>query len=343
MLNVIADKSEFFKGVCTVLITSFTHKIVKPRQDIRKHQSSMPRGYSGRSVDTKSITPFLKAKKLTHMEESGWLTRSLEHNSPYNFKYNGKINDKEVKEAFLTLLDNIETKSADPKYYLDYLLQKLILLRDHKSVQIADLENPEIFIDKVVSMLEQHFQNATGAGTARLPVLAVYSVYECIVNQLERYQNKTLSKLKSHTSADSKSGDIGDVQINYNSQPFEGVEIKYEIAITPQLINDSYRKMQQYSVNRYYILSTVEPSLEERKILDQEIAKIAKEHGCQFIVNGLLATIKYYLRLVSSPVEFVNNYSQNLINDTVIKTEHRELWRKIIDEAQITPKTDTSV
>ena len=330
MLDVIADKSEYFKGVCTVLITSLTHKVVKPKQDVRKHQASMRGGYSGRMIDTKYVTPFLKSNQLTHMEESGWLTRSLEHNSPYNFNYNGKIKDKEVRLAFLTLLDKIENKIANPQHYLDYLLQKLILLRDNNINQTVHLKSAEIAIDDVIALLEQHFQSTDSSGTARLPVLAVYSMYECMMNQVARYQDKSLLKLKSHTTADRKSGDIGDIQINYNSQPFEGVEIKHNIVITAQLIQDAYRKIQAYPVERYYLLSTVEPSRTEKKLLRREITKITREHGCQFIVNGLLTTLRYYLRLIASPKEFLNRYSNNLANDSAVKVQHRQLWRRLI-------------
>lgn len=47
----------------------------------------MDKGYSGRSFDTKYITPFMKFKfpKIA-MRESGWLTRSLEQLEPYDLK-----------------------------------------------------------------------------------------------------------------------------------------------------------------------------------------------------------------------------------------------------------------
>lgn len=330
MLDTIVNQSERFKGVCTVLITSLTHKIVDPQQDVRRHQSSMPGGYSGRGVDTKYITPFLKDKQLIHMEESGWLTRSLEHNSPYDFNYNGKIRDQKVKLAFLTLLDNIEKKKSQPRYYLEYLFRQLILLKDSRITQISRLDNTETPINKAIYTIEDYLKKASGSGVARLPVLAIYSVYECVMHQMQRYKDKDLLKLRSHTSADSKSGDIGDIQINYNSRPFEGIEVKYEIAITPQLIQDAYRKIHSHPVNRYYLLSTIEPSPRERKILDREIVKIAEEHGCQFIVNGLLSTLQYYLRLISSSTEFLDNYSKNLTNDAAIKSDHIELWQQLV-------------
>jgi DNA (cytosine-5)-methyltransferase 1 len=46
------------------LVTLLTHKIIDPKQDIRNHQASMKKGFSGRSVDTQFITPTLK--ELVH-------------------------------------------------------------------------------------------------------------------------------------------------------------------------------------------------------------------------------------------------------------------------------------
>ena len=79
----------------------------------------MENGYSGRTFDTRYITPFMKQKQfLGAMKESGWLTRSLEQNIPYNLDFPGKINNKEVKDAFLKILNDIEENGADPKNYL---------------------------------------------------------------------------------------------------------------------------------------------------------------------------------------------------------------------------------
>ncbi len=99
--QTIVEKEETFKGVYTVLITSLVYKSNYPNQDIRFHQANMDNGYSGRSFDTKFITPFLKQKQfLGAMKESGWLTRSLEQNLPYTLDYPGKISNIAVKKRF---------------------------------------------------------------------------------------------------------------------------------------------------------------------------------------------------------------------------------------------------
>lgn len=101
MVKTVVDKEETFKGVFTVLLTSLVYKCLHPEQDVRRHQANMENGYSGRSFDTKYITPFMKQKRfLGAMKESGWLTRSLEQNIPYELDFPGKIQNKNVKEAF---------------------------------------------------------------------------------------------------------------------------------------------------------------------------------------------------------------------------------------------------
>lgn len=64
LLDTILEKSESAKAVITVVLTSVVYKILNPEQDIRNHQSSIENGYSGRTFDTKYITPFLKNAKF---------------------------------------------------------------------------------------------------------------------------------------------------------------------------------------------------------------------------------------------------------------------------------------
>jgi len=82
-IETIVEKSENFIGVVNVLITSLVYKIYNPTQDVRYHQAGLENGYSGRSIDTKHIAPFLKSKGLKSAKEAGWLTRSLEQPFPY--------------------------------------------------------------------------------------------------------------------------------------------------------------------------------------------------------------------------------------------------------------------
>ncbi len=138
-IKTIAQKSFNQKGVFTVLVTLSIYKIVHPKQDIRNHQTQIPNGFSGRSFDTKYITPTLKKVGLPSMAESGWLTRSLEQPYPYGLDYEGKISNKTVKKAFLELVHSIEVDNINPKYILVELFKLIIELQEANKVKIIPL------------------------------------------------------------------------------------------------------------------------------------------------------------------------------------------------------------
>jgi len=111
-LKVIVDNVENQKSIIAVLITSLLKKVVSPNQDIRLHRKEFEGGYSGRSLDTHVTTPWLKYHFPRFApKESGWLTRSIEQPHPFNKEFPGKIRNEKVKEAFLSILDSIESES----------------------------------------------------------------------------------------------------------------------------------------------------------------------------------------------------------------------------------------
>lgn len=330
--EIIARNSANFLGVVNVTITSLTEKSVNPNQDIRYHQAKMPNGYSGRTLDTRVIAPWLKSKKLKSMVESGWLTRSLEQNDPYTLDYQGAIRNKEVKSAFLNLINFAQSKSKESVKCLSYLIQLLIIDRENNKIEINPLAiKSKYSIAEIIILLQQHFDQTHQVGKARLPVLALFSVYQILIIELGRYKDCKLKPLGSHTSSDKRSGDIGDIQINLKDHPFEGVEVKYDKMITLEMVIDAFEKIKDLQVDRYYLLSTKPTTPEERLKIDILTDEILKNHGCQVIVNGLLETLKYYLRLISNPDEFMINYTNNLLVDPVIKLEHKEVWKSLTE------------
>lgn len=335
LLDFIASRSEDSKGVLTVIIASLVHKLFNPRQDIRKHQHNMRGGYSGRTVDTKYITPFLQEQSFPSMAESGWLTRSLEQNRPYDFNYPGKIRPATLKEGFLRLLDNVQARKANPEKYLIYLFQLLILQRERLVRPITRTEGlAKISVSKIVQILEKHFNHPyKGRGASRLPVLAIYSVYECMMAEIKRFEGKKLLPLEQHTSADLRSGQPGDIAVEHNGKFFEGVEVKDNIEITKQLASYTYSKFRKHPVKRYYLLSTANIKAEERGGIESIIKRAALEHNSQFIVNGVLDSLKYYLRLLENPEKFIEHYSRNVQADKAIKFEHKQAWSGILNEA----------
>ncbi|MBO1581586.1 hypothetical protein [Bacillus sp. XF8] len=330
ILNKIIEFSEKAKGVLTVIVTSLTHKIVHPEQDIRYHQDNLPNGYSGRGIDTRFITPFMKSANFPAMSESGWLTRSLEQNAPYLLEYRGSIRPLELKTAFLSILNNVEENGADADKYLLYIFNQLIIERDKKNIELA--KPSSLTIENIANYLETHFNfRYHSRGASRLPVLAIYSAYQCMMKEVKRFEGKTLMPLESHTSADSQSGSVGDLEIrDEKGRVFEGAEIKHGHKVTAQMVRDAFEKFKIHPIQRYYILSTVGHKEDEYEEIQQEIQRIRSLHGCQIIVNGLNSSIKYYLRLLDDTFEFVNYYVENLKVDGALKFEHKEKWNDIV-------------
>ncbi|MBI3813798.1 MAG: DNA methyltransferase [Nitrospinae bacterium] len=330
-LQIVIDNCEKGKGVLTVLITSLTHKLHNPEQDIRLHQENMEGGYSGRGIDFKYVTPFLKEMRFPAMAESGWLTRSLEQNMPYDFNYPGKITPSELKSAFLTLFDLVQNQDKSPEKYLLFLFSKLIEHREQEGIELAKPTN--LPISAIISRLKQHFEfRYSSRGASRLPTLAIYAVYQCMIKELKRFEGKTLMPLEAHTSSDKSSGRVGDIEVrDTEGRVFEAVEIKHGIPINVQLIKDAYEKFKSHPIQRYYLLSTAEEDSDIDSI-NKEILRISKIHGCQVIINGIYPSLKYYLRLLHNTYDFINNYVENLKKDTAIKYEHRLKWNEIVSQ-----------
>lgn len=330
-LSEILSRSESAKAVLTVIFTSLVYKTLYPDQDIRNHQTSIPKGYSGRSFDSKYITPFLKSINFPAMAESGWLTRSLEQKVPYDFNYSGAITPNSLKAAFLETIDFIQ-KGKDLDKVLSFLFQGLIIQRNSRQIDLAKPLN--LPIATIIELLTKHYEAKYSAeGASRLPVLALYAAYQCLINETKRFEGKTLLPMESHTSADTRSGRIGDIDIvDEKGRAFEAVEVKYGIAISIQLVKDAFEKFKTTQVNRYYLLSTENINLSQKEDIEKEIDRIKNIHGCHVIANGLIHSLKYYLRLLSDTSEFIENYVNLIETDTALKFEHKKEWNTIISQ-----------
>lgn len=84
------------------------------------------------------------------------------------------------------------------------------------------------------------------------------------------------------------------------------------------------------SVDRYYILTTrnlCDPDDE----LKARITHIKAPYNCQLIANGVIASLKYYLRLLSDPSLVFPQYVDLLQADRAIGHEHRSVWNKLLE------------
>jgi DNA (cytosine-5)-methyltransferase 1 len=192
-------------------------------------------------------------------------------------------------------------------------------------------------IARIFDALSQHIRYDYGrgvVGTARLPVVAIYSIYNLLMFDVRRYSGKFLVPLETHTSPDSRSKSLGDIDVtNADGSCFESVEIKHNKPITADMIGAAYRKIKDTKIDRYYILTTSEPNFDDYESVVREIEKYKKVHPCQIIVNGVIPSLKYYMRLVSNPQDIVDEYTKWLEFEyqraSGIKREHLRIWQEI--------------
>ena len=336
-IKIIVEKEQNNKGVFTAIVSSLTYKCLFPYQDVRYHKIELPNGYSGRSFDTKYVTPFLKEKRfLGAMKESGWLTRSIEQSHPFTRDFPGKINNKELKDAFLNIFEDIEENNV---LAYEYLKGIFILSQIEKQKRTIEIINPitkesNMSITKIMELMNKHFYyKYSSRGASILPVIAFYSIYQCMIKHFDRFKDKTLDKLSSHTSCDKSSGETGDIVVRdkETNEIYEVLELKYEIKPNFLMVQDAYDKIKhKENVQRYYILSTKHADKEEMEKINKFIEKVYEEYGCQIIINGVFDSLKYYLRLLTDTDEFITYYTKNLQENTELNYEHKIAWNRII-------------
>ncbi len=328
-LATVLRNQEKRKAAVAVLATLLLKKLLNPEQDIRLHRAEFEGGFSGRTLDTHVVTPFLRSKKFPSMSESGWLTRSFEQSHPFDFDYPGNITPKALKQSFLQLIDAVQVHGqviADR--FLLRLFIGLVEARDkNRNLKLARPVN--LTISEVVDRMQQHHQVNT-AGSARLPVLAIHAILSVLAAETERYRDCRLLPLESHTTADSRSNLIGDINIfGGDSKLFEGYEIKHNVRITPELIETSFDKLRTTPVQRFYILTTYPH--DDYSEFKEDILRVAQTHGCQLIVNGVDRTLLYYLRIIGSTRSFIDAYVTLLESDENVNFQLKDNWNQIVE------------
>jgi len=248
----IAKNIDRNKGVYTVLVTLMVHKILDPKQDIRYFQNKMKDGFSGRSIDTKYITPTLKELGLPSMAESGWLTRSLEQPYPYTMDYEGEISGKGMKKAFLRVVDAFQKSPEITENLLRIILHSAIKFREDNHVKIKKLAgSDEIMISTIIELLEKHFTEKYGThGGSKLPVIAFYAIYKYLLLDIGRYQGCILAPLGSHTASDRTSRSSGDIEVLKDGGVFEAVEIKLDKRVDITIARIAYEKIARFNPKR---------------------------------------------------------------------------------------------
>ena len=343
LVEIIANHVFSQKAVYTVLVTLLTHKMIEPSQDIRLHRKEIQNGFAGRTIDKSYITPTLRKLGLPCMAESGWLTRTLEQSAPYYLNYSGKIGGKkgeQLKKAFLSILDYVEKNPTKATSLLTYLLFCVIQKSKTDMVLITKIDDADNFtIDSIIDFLEACFTyKYKDFGGSKLPVIAFHCIFQQLIDELKRYEGCTLNKLGSHTASDRTSKTAGDIEIFKNDELIEAIEIKLDKPINADLMRQVQQKIYKHNPKRYCVFSSGQ--VVEAAAVKNIVSEIKEKHGCQVIVNGVIPTLKYYLRLVISLQNFINSFLNIVENDSELKPIHKTVIVELIEKHFDNEETD---
>lgn len=333
-LDGLNARAQAASAVFTNIVTCLAIKSARPDVDVRFHQTQIqkdtdrPAGVNFRGISEDIVYPWLSRHRFEGAK-SGWQTRTLERPKPYLLTYDENI--AYVKTEFLAVFDEIEEQGQCASDALAYLIWKQVVRREEVRITLSIPKTQDI--GTIVELFRLHFfRSYKGAkGASRLPVLALHAIYSVMVPELRRYAGKTVKSLNEHSAADSQTGSIGDIEVSDDetTEIFEAIEVKHNLTITEAIAADVQLKVMDKAIARYYILTThqnCEPDEGARRIIDN----IKAVYDCQVIANGVMPSIRYYLRLLDDPSAVFPAYVELLQMDKAIAHEHRTGWNEVV-------------
>ena len=326
----VADQAT---AALTNLLTCLVAAAADPNCDPRYHRKQSevmpapPDGrvhFSGRGISEEIVYPWLAERELRGAM-SGWQTRVFERQAHYTMTYAENIS--QVRDEFLSILDAVANRRVAAASVLALLLRMEVNERAQREslrqsvIQVGP--SGELQIHEVLSLLGEQFALPQ---SSRLPVLAIQAIYSCIVPSVARFDGMTVLPLSEHSAADEHTGSVGDVEIaRKDGSIFEALEVKHGIKISDVIVKRSFDKIWGKQLDRYYILSTSEPH-KLTSFGESLIIRAREELGCQIVVNGVEATVRYFLRLLKDTRDFVQAYGDLLISDRRVGKLHMIRW-----------------
>lgn len=310
-------------------LTLLGYRLVDPDQDIRAHKDKHDGGFSARSYDSRVTVPFLIEKSLPRSVETHWLTQTLSFADVLLDGVELTTVPKAAGPLLVQVVNFAQRCDADEiNGMVLAILIELIKIRNKDKVILTRPKN--LPIDSVKELLISHFGYGYRNNAPRLPQLAIYSIYQTIIGKVSRFEGQTLDGIQRMKSADRKAGTVGDiVLLDGDGEPVEAVEIKFAQAVTDLHVCEAIEKVRGAMVSRYYVLSTEGIAPGDLEVISKRKSDFLKQNGCEIIVNGVVETIGYYLRLMPNTSEFLNHYATLVESDRDTGYEHRIAWNEL--------------
>ncbi|GEM_PF-1259066 len=292
--------------------------------------------FSGRKVDENCVQVLVSRYKLPLIRTTGFLTPAFRTLSlPIPEKLGEVVGkNKQVYNAFSSIVHKVHYGELRAYDVLLALLQRLILLKRRReellSERLQNLEGLAVSVEDIVAVLKQLL---TLPRASRIPVLITAALHKTI----EACLGYRVKPLESHTAADSKTGNLGDVELVLD----DGSVVKvYEIKskkVTEADIYIALRKIsaldeQERKKLKQYLFITTEQT-EESVLL--ETRKVYKKTGIEMAILDCIDFVRYFLHLFF-PLrgKFVENLTQLIVAepDSAVSYKIKEHYLNLLKE-----------
>jgi DNA (cytosine-5)-methyltransferase 1 len=333
--GTIANLGNVDHAVRGAALTIAAYKAAVPSQNVCLAKAEIARGFNARSADSEVTVPFLSIKGLQYSVESHWLTQTISFLGEFTQEalkgLKAKTRPANAGQLLVSVAEALQSQPDDKavRFAAATVSQLLCgLITQRNSSKVVCTRPKGLTVAQAMWLVESHIATRFKKNAPRLPQLALYSVYECLVASVSRYAGTSLDPLNRMKSADRKKGTVGDVVVSRNAMPFEGVEIKHR-AVTYNDIAECTEKLKAEGVLRYYVLATDDVVPEDADRITQLQSSFKASNGCEIIVNGVFDSLRYYLRLIPDVNDFIFKYVAHIETDSDTDYEHRVAWNDL--------------
>ena len=315
------------------LLTLATYKSLFPEQDIRYNKAEHVGGFSARRIDSEATVPFLDRNSLPKNVETHWLSQTLSFAGPWKRDVKLKTQPKAVGPDLIDAVNLIEELTAEDQADASFKIAQIVmvcLIQERNKGRVACAKPVGLTIGELIELLDGILGGTYKSGKPRLPQVMIYAIYSALMDSgVGRYSDSTLEPLGRMKAADRKSRTVGDIVIRRDGRASEAVETKSEVPITREIVATAIDKVKFEGVERYFILSTSGVMQNQEADIKKRIDDFRNSNGCEIIVNGVLDTIRYYLRLLPNVDKFMHTFVTMLENDIDLDYEHRIAWNEL--------------
>ena len=267
--------------------------------------------FSGRAYDEKYISPFIVKNKLPVNMTTAFLTPALRNiDRPLSVAQKIVGSPPELYTKAIQVLDDVATGKIQATIVLQETIRILLVMRNEREARMQSLLSTikkcggaiPLSSENIVNIINQHL---ACPHTSRLPVLIIAAVYKTIQATLLEY---TLP-LAAHTTADSSTGALGDVEICLcaDDRKVTVYEMKSKTVSTVD-IDTAVKKiaLSEPKIDNYIVVTT-EP-------IDPLVSEYARSFyeptgGVEVVIFECIGFLRHFLHFFHrARLEYLENY-----------------------------------